>query len=385
MAKSTKTALENLGVPATTHTLKQSTKFIKRLVTIGVSQILYLRTSIPEECFQSFGDDSLGVMMVKENSESDVANKITKSVKNALAAFDDNYLKQLNIVILKNTNVDEDVEIFEKYTFNFRKRSEDEYENGDITLDYTSPKNLNQTIDLGGSSMDKAALHESTKNLLVQFIKTIQEKEELPCPAYLTITLGFHDDTPCEYKPTGYCPSSNSLNRALEKETKSQKVGKMKTKFHGFGLQLSSIPGKDASLKRHNSNKGDRANPTLNESIIDMNPGLDTTIDSTLLVPNTNNKAIQKPSNHLAQEDSGDRSMRISKTPVKVKGDKTPKLTRGLENAPAISQSSLNSTARSGKGVSAHVKAVSVKDTFFEDKETQRYVKASKCSRMIAF
>lgn len=385
MAKTSKTTLEEVGIPAATNTLKQSTKFIKQLVNIGVSQILYLRTSIPEECFQRYGDERLGLMMIKENSESPIANKVTNAVRNAMSAFDDNYLKELNIVILKNKNVDENIEIFEKYTFNFRKRSENEYESNSITLDYTSPRNLDQSIDLGGSGIDKAALHETTQKILIQFIKTIQKQEELPRPAYMTIILAFHDDTPNDYKPAGYCPSSSSMGRALEEETKLQNIGKMKTKFHGFGLQLSSIPDKDASSNRNERNtKGEKPNPELNESVIDMNPGLDTTMSVVEKSPTTKKKA-SKPSKQSAQGDSGNKALRVNNTPFKVKDDQTPAIARVLENAQDVSQSSLNSTARSSKVLVASKKAISVKDTFHEDNTTQKYVKASKCSRMIAF
>jgi len=408
-----KAPLKEVGIPESTDTLKQSTKYIKRLVAIGFSQILYLRSGISEECFTSFGDDELGLKMIKDKTESPVANKLTKGLKNAMAAVDHGFLKELNILILKNKNLDEDVDIFEKYSFKFTKRSE---ESSGLTLDFMSPRNLNQSIDLGGSDVDSAALHEATKNLLIQFINVMQSQEELPRPSYMTIVLGFHDDAPKEYQPTGFCPGSSNLSRAVDEKAMSENIGKMKTKFHGFGLQLSSrhprITSKSPGNRNGNSTNERGKGQQLNESLIDMNPGLDTTIAEhartqhyvdantpakivmTQNQTNCSNLDKQPKSKSSKKKTSGHPSGHGDASKQKLSPDeelrdteysKHPGNTKGSVIGKNVSQTSLNSTARSPKALIATRKAQSVRDTFKEDNVAKKYVKASKCTRMIPF
>jgi len=407
---SSKTSLKEVGIPDATDTLKQSTKFIKRLVAIGFSQILYLRSGLPEECFQSFGDDRLGLKMIKDKTESLVANKLTKGLKNAMTAFDHGYLKELNILILKNKNLDENVDIFEKYSFKFAKRSRDNSGTTELTLDFMSPRNLNQSIDLGGSDVDSAALHEATKNLLIQFINVMQSQEELPRPSYMTIVIGFHDNAPEGYQPTGYCPGSSNMSRAIEERTKFENIGKMKTKFHGFGLQLSSHHLKKASKLPGNEKDydSDVGHQKFNESIIDMNPGLDTTMVenskvqvsahtpvniSLALSQNVNqldkqpkSKTAKKKASGLPSEhgDTANKQMPLKEKHLNT-NNITPSNSKGFKIARNESQASLNSSARSSKVLIATRRALSVKDTFYEGSSATKYVKASRCTRMIPF
>jgi len=403
------TSLKEVGIPDATNTLKQSTKFIKRLVAIGFSQIVYLRSGLPEQCFQSFGDDRLGLKMIKDKTESLVANKLTKGLKNAMTAFDHGYLKELDILILKNKNLDEDVDIFEKYSFKFTKRSGDHSGSTELTLDFTSPRNLNQSIDLGGSDIDSAALHEATKNLLIQFINVMQSQEELPRPSYMTFTIRFHDDAPEGYQPTGYCPGSSNLSRAVEKRTTSESIGKMKTKFHGFGLQLSSHYLKKASKLAVNEKENvTDGGEQFNESIIDMNPGLDTTIlehnrvQVSADTPANISKAQSLNVNHSDKQPKSKSAKKKASTLPSGHGDTankqvplmekhlstnniTPGNSKGFKIARDESQASLNSSARSSKVLIATRRALSVKDTFYEGSAATKYVKASRCTRMIPF
>jgi len=407
MTGKTKEALKMAGIPGKADTVKQSSKFVKRLATIGFSQILFLRSKIPEHCFESYEDDRLGLMMIKEKSESEAANKLIKAFNDAMTAFDNDYLKDINILILKDKNKVE--EIHEKYTFNFKKRSE---ENPGFSLVFTSPRNLDQTIDVGGEDVDSAALHKATKNMLAQLISVIECQDELPPPYYMNIVLGFHEDTPKGYQPPGYCRSTKELCRAVDANSQTESIGKMKTKFHGIGIQYSSENFRKPS---HSGKKNPKRvdSRQLNESMVNMNPGLDTSIMeqqraeanrsnednaniSIAQEPDTLQDKLplkSKPVKHMAtsvsnrpsrQGDAGDQDRSNCNAPVNISGVATPAKNRANENS--TSQVSLNSTARSSKAVLVQQKALSVRDTFIEDKdEARKYFKASKCSRMIPF
>merc|ERR1719153_626193 len=83
--------------------------------------------------------------------------------------------------------------------------------------------------------------------------------------------------------------------------------------------------------------------------------------------------------------DAGGNVRSIGGAPVNISGVATPAKNKAKENTPT-SQVSLNSTARSPKTLLVQRKAMSVRDTFIEDKDDfRKYVKASKCSTMIPF
>jgi len=434
MADKTKETLKMAGIPEKADTLKQSSKFVKRLVTIGFSQILFLRSKIPEHCFQSYGDDRLGLMLIKDKSESEGANKLTKTMKDAMTAFDHGYLKDINLLILTDKHKVE--EIFEKYTFNFKKPSEG---NSGFSLVLSSPRNLDETIDVGGEDADSAALHKATKNMLSQLISVIQCQDELPQPSYMTIVLGFHDNTPEGYQPPGFSRCTDEVSRAVDAGRQIESIGKMKTKFHGIGIQYSTENFKKPS---HSGKKNLKpVNSQLNETLVDMNPGLDTSImehsraEATgsidvnanvcpvqerdthqeklpakskpvkRMVPSESNRpsgkgdagghvrsnceapvnisGVATPAKNKANAGGHVRSN--LETPINISGVATPAQVKAKENTPT-SQVSLNSTARSPKTLLVQRKAISVRDTFIEDKnDSRRFVKASKCSRMIPF
>merc|ERR1712038_835482 len=360
--------------------------------------------------------------------------KLTKTMKGAMTAFDQGYLKDINLLILQDKNKVE--EIFEKYTFYFKKQSE---ENSGFSLVLTSPRNLDQTIDVGGEDVDSEAIHKATKNMLAQLISVIQCQDELPQPSYMTIVLGFHDGTPKGYEPPGFCSCTDEVSRAVEAGGQIASIGKMKTKFHGIGIQYSTENFKKPS---HSGKKNLKSvNSQLNESMVDMNIGLDTSIMEHSRAEtnesnnvNSNISIVQereirqeklpvksKPVKHMVPSESkrpsekgdaggnvrsiggapvnisgvatpaknkanaGDHVRSTVEVPVNISGVATPAKVKAKENTPS-SQVSLNSTARSPKTLLVQRKAMSVRDTFIEDKDDfRKYVKASKCSTMIPF
>merc|ERR1712212_1126051 len=68
-----------------------------------------------------------------------------------------------------------------------------------------------------------------------------------------------------------------------------------------------------------------------------------------------------------------------------IEDSKHPGNAKGSEIARNVSQTSLNSTARSPRALTVTRKALSVRDTFKEDNAAKKYVKASRCPRMIPF
>merc|ERR1719323_2520753 len=166
----------------------------------------------------------------------------------------------------------------------------------------------------------------------------------------------------------------------------------MKTKFHGFGLQVSSHHLKRASKIAPNEKENviDGGKHQFNESIIDMNPGLDTTIaehSREQVFVNTPAKISeaqsQKGRNHLdehiksktgkkkasahpsAHGDAANKQMSLKEKPINT-NNITPGNPKSYKVSSNESQASLNSSARSSKILVATRRALSVKDTFCE-------------------
>ena len=77
--------------PADVGQQQSSTTFVRKLVVVGVSQILYLRTEIPEEAFESVDLDGLPLKIIKGSHEQ--SKKICTLLSNALNGVKRKYVR----------------------------------------------------------------------------------------------------------------------------------------------------------------------------------------------------------------------------------------------------------------------------------------------------
>merc|ERR1719192_2868870 len=114
----------------------------------------------------------------------------------------------------------------------------------------------------------------------------------------MTIVIEYHEDTPTDYQPPGFCPNSDALSRACAAKTKSKTIGKMKTKFHGVGFKVSNENLRESSTnEKENSNSGEHQ---TNVSVLDMAAGLDvTTLEPLQMSDNevSHNSEVRKQKN----------------------------------------------------------------------------------------
>merc|ERR1712133_288503 len=161
--------------------------------------------------------------------------------------------------------------------------------------------------------------------------------------------------------------------------------------------------GSKSPGNRIENNTKDRGKGQLNESLIDMNPGLDTTMAEhartdlylvsadtpakiAMTENQTTNNLVKQPKSKSSKKKTSSHSgghgdANKQKLPLNEEARDTEDGKRIARN---MSQSSLNSTARSPKALIATRKALSVRDTFKEN-AAKKYVKASRCTRMIPF
>jgi len=261
------------GFPQTTSELKQSVKFCKRLIAIGFSQILYLRSEVDDSCFKDYQCGGINLKMLKGKSSSEQANKLTQRLKNAMDALDKGYLRELVIVIMEDKTKPE--EAFETYSFIFGdpKAATTPGSTG-FKLTHTSNGESTIISENDPSNMDDpCSIYRATKKLLKKMFVQIQELGDLPETAYMTVQIGYHDEnTPDDYCPPGFRNSTEG--KSFVQNAPSKHMGKVQTSHHSIDVVLAS------KAVQVNEEQID-----ANASHIDLQPGLDqSAMEQSLLV-----------------------------------------------------------------------------------------------------
>lgn len=234
-----------LGLPQSVEGPKQSTRFVKRLVAIGVSQILFLRTDFDDSCFREHQIGSLDLRMLKASPPSEEAKKINISLKNAMEALELGYLRQIIIVFAQHKGKPD--EAYETYTFDFNKQT-NKGKDGSTGFSLVQTKNSKKALDnkeneinildKDQSSSDYSIV-EATKKLLQGLVVAMQHLDELPESYELTINLGYHEDiTPPDYEPKGFMSVSEA--RHVENPKSNRRIGEIKSQFHELQLSMAS-------------------------------------------------------------------------------------------------------------------------------------------------
>jgi len=280
------------GFPATVGSTKQSLKFVKRLVALGFSQILFLRTDVPDDCFKDHEIGDLDLKMLKAKSSYESANRLIKGLANAMDALDKGYLRQIVIVIMEDKTKPE--EAHETYTFTFNKPIEGEDTNPGFTIVQKSKNNASSKNDKGGlgdssivendnvidfnnnpnsEKKDQYTIYQSTKRLLKKLTLIMQDLDELPQPAFMTVQIGYHDDiTPEDYQPRGFQESATGIS--FVENVAPKKLGQVNSNFHQIEMSIAS-KGFNSQANESAYSEQEIRNDNMNVSFIPLTPGLD--------------------------------------------------------------------------------------------------------------
>ena len=163
------------------------------------------------------------VTMLK-NSSHPVANEICQSVKNAVRALKDGFLKELQVVFYPGPESDEIVEMY-KFSFELPKDKN------------TSPGHQGDSNDVKKSS---DLIKKSTRQLLRAMSNYIQSCETLPATAQMSFRLFYNDDAPVGYNPPGFVSlSPNSLkNKFLDTPSDPITCGSIASNWHRVDVSM---------------------------------------------------------------------------------------------------------------------------------------------------
>ena len=194
---------------------------MKKFAAVGISNILYLRSELPEETFSTMEIDGSRVTMLK-NSNHPVASQICNTTKNAVKALKDGYLKELQLVFYPDANSDE---IIESYKFSFEL-----------------PKDkMGTSLDSDGDNVvSHDLLKKSTLQLLRSMSTVMQTAKVLPPTAQMTFRIYYNDEVPRDYNPPGFISlSPKSIGvRFLETPPTPVNCGSIDTKWHRVDVSM---------------------------------------------------------------------------------------------------------------------------------------------------
>jgi len=207
---------------------QQSVLFVKKLLTVSLSNIAWLRSMFPEEVYADKSLGGLKVKTLKEKTDNKEAQTLTKWLIGAFDAIERSYLREMTFIIYLDEHNPEDVH--EKYTFHFK------YE-GHGEASFSMSK-----LDENNKKTEMSNIRESTRSLLRNIIAMTNSLDPLPKSAYLAIKLAYYDDvTPMEYEPEGFAASTVE---ELPMST-PMSVGGVFTNHHGMKLSVATRLVKD--------------------------------------------------------------------------------------------------------------------------------------------
>ena len=103
--------------PTKFSTETSSCTFVKKLLTVAVSNITYLRSMFPEQAYANRTMDGLPLEILKGNNDCPEAQSLANWLMGAFNALEKKYLRELMLVVYKDQANPDNVE--EVYTFKF--------------------------------------------------------------------------------------------------------------------------------------------------------------------------------------------------------------------------------------------------------------------------
>jgi len=181
--------------PNKVDTRSKSLMFVKKLLTVSLSNITYLRGMFPEDAFANRSLDKLPLKILREDSNCKEAEEVSKWLKGAFEAIEKQYLRELMFVVYDKTVDDEKSgQIGEVYTFKFS------YPGDEVTCDLYQGKEQKKV-----EVVDHDSVKQSTQLLLRRLLLLTQNLGELPARLALDMILTYYDEkTPKDYEPEGF-------------------------------------------------------------------------------------------------------------------------------------------------------------------------------------
>eukprot|EP00092_Neocalanus_flemingeri_P039037 GFUD01042496.1.p1 GENE.GFUD01042496.1~~GFUD01042496.1.p1 ORF type:complete len:572 (-),score=175.95 GFUD01042496.1:146-1861(-) len=215
--------------PTKFSTETSSCVFVKKLLTVAVSNITYLRGMFPEMAYANRSMDGLALKILKGKNECPEAQSLANWLMGAFDALEKKYLRELMLVVYEDPTKPDVVQ--ELYTFKFS------YPDGQATCQLLQGKEGNEVKNINTDD-----IYRSTQSLLRTLIVLTQGLNNLP-DCKMTMKLTYYDAvTPTDYEPAGFIPTP-LVEHHLPSGAASLQSGQVDTDFHCVQLNVKAVAG----------------------------------------------------------------------------------------------------------------------------------------------
>ncbi|XP_047480440.1 uncharacterized protein LOC125033027 isoform X2 [Penaeus chinensis] len=203
---------------------QKSLLFVKRLVSVVVSSVTYLRGLFPEEAYEEKVLDGLTVKILLKDPKSYPPKVLVRCLTGAFEAIEKRYVDELRLVLYDD--VDSPECLREAYAMKFAYAEG----GGACGVNYLVATTPQRTlIDLKGS----------TQNLLRTLLVLTQSLEELPDRVCAALHLTYREETPLDYEPPWFyaLPGEELI---FPQDAVSVKVGVVSTLHHKVSVRVKA-------------------------------------------------------------------------------------------------------------------------------------------------
>ena len=250
----------NKMFPSKLETWNKSCIFVKKLVTLAVSNITYLRSIFPEDAYCNRSLDGVKLKILMEDNKFKPAATLAGWLVGAFEALEKKYLRELSIII--HLDQSDRNKVHELYTFKFN------YSNGKVVCAMVEGQ--------GGENCKASSesIYNSTRELLQSILMATQSLKSIPNNAYLSLKLMYFDDvTPDDYEPSGFVPAEYQ-DLVLPDGSFPVGLGSVSTNHHGFQLSVTAVQdGKESTsfVNDNYLNSATESDSGSGQPIIDKN------------------------------------------------------------------------------------------------------------------
>jgi len=229
-------------LPVHVNTESKSKTFVKKAVGMSISNICFVRTNFPEECFGNLNIGGRVPIRMLHKTQFAPANVLLANLRGAFDAYDKNFLRALELVIQDGEA--DDAPVLEKYTFKFTKSGDAELveslfkgkaEETMRELTAMTPMRFNQFRN--NDAMEK--LRKVTRTVMHQLCVATESLEELPLSATMSMHLTYSPETPEEYEAPGFVPTTDE-DVVVRHSNARKALRKISTGFQTLQIEVDS-------------------------------------------------------------------------------------------------------------------------------------------------
>ncbi|CAH8864201.1 unnamed protein product [Trichobilharzia szidati] len=208
----------------------RSLVFIKKLLAVAASYVLYFRDIFPESAFHDKQLEGIELKILKESSEFPESSKIIYWLKGCFDAIDRKFLKSATIALYTPSDKDDECNVIESYCFRLS------YGQSNFSLSVTSE---NESLcDLSYTS-DKE-IKSATLNLLKNIETAGKRLSKLPSELMITMKLQYYDEvTPEDYMTPGF-KRADDTTFVYEEDNINVRLGNVRTAHHSIKMHVQT-------------------------------------------------------------------------------------------------------------------------------------------------